>query len=205
MKLPNINKTEQVLVCVFVSLGLVMVLYRFSIVPELNRIKAARFQLGFQQDLLEMKSAEAQNHDALINNVQKLMTEMAQTRSSLFSKDEATVFLKSLFQLVRQTGNVLITITPYDIQAMPPEGEVKRGSKKKRREEKEEGDRSFMTMPVKITISGDYSEVVGFLEQLQEHKRLITVSKLKIATGQDPSVVDAELILNLYVYKNQEA
>lgn len=204
MKLPNINKTEQALICVFVFLTFVTVLYRFSIVPELNRVKAARFQLGFQQDLLEMKSAEAQNRNALINSVQKLRAEMAQTRDSLFSKDEATVFLKSLFQLVRQTGNALITITPYDIQAILPADEVKRGSKKKRRAEEAEGHRSFMTMPVKITISGDYNEVIGFLEQLQEHKQLITVSKLKIATGQDPSMVDAELMLNLYVYENQE-
>jgi len=204
MRLPNLNKTEQILICVFVFLILVTVFYRFSIVPGLHRIKAARFQLGFQQDLLEIKSAEAQDRNALINNIQKLKAEMAQTKHYPFSEDEATAFLKSLFQLVRQTGNALIAITPYDIQAMPPADEVARGSKKKRRATEMEGDGAFMTMSANITINGDYSEVVRFLEQLQEHKYLVTVSKLEIATGQVPSNVDAELMLKLYIYENQE-
>ena len=61
-----------------------------------------------------------------------------------------------------------------------------------------------MAMPVKVAIRGDYSEVIRFLGQLQAYGQLMTISKIKIAAAYDPSEVDAEFTLNLYVYEDQE-
>ena len=203
MRALNLNKTEQVLVCIFIFLALGSLLHQFTIVPGLRQVRAARFQLKFQQDLLNIGVKQAQHRDALNNRVQELRAKIAQTRRSLFNRDEARGFLRSLPQLTGQTGNVLMIITPYDMQGLPPESADTQRSQKRQRPAAVEGDRSFMTMPVKIAISGNYSEIIRFLERLQGYGQLTAISKLKIATAQDPSEVDAELMLNLYVYEDQ--
>ncbi len=204
MRSLSLNKTEQVLACIVIFMALVSLLYQFAIIPELGHVRAARFQVNFQQDMLNTKVEEAQYRDALNNRIQKLKAEMAQTRRSLFSSDEARDFLRSLSQLIGQTGSTLTIITPYDMQDIPSKSASVKRATGKQQTAAAEGDGSFMTMPVRIAISGDYSEVIRFLEQLQVNRQLATVSKLKIATAQDPSEVSAELMVNLYVYEDEE-
>ena len=200
----NLNTTEQVLVCIFIFLALGSLLYRFTIVPELRYVRAARFQFDFQQDLQDAKMATTQYRDALSNKVKGLEVEIAQAKLSLFSRDEARDFQRSLSQLVNQTGSVLMTMIPYNMQDLSPAGAVDQRPGERQQTAGVENSMSIMTMPVSIAISGDYGAVVRFLEELQEYRQLMTISELKIATARDPSQVDAELMLKLYVYEDQE-
>ena len=193
----NLNKTEQAIICFFIFLVLCSLLYQFAIFPELKRARSARFQLDFQQNLLNLETAESQHRDALNDSVQKLKDEIARIHNSLFGEAEARAFLKSIYQLINQTGSALTIMTPHNIQEIL--------STDAQNLKKVKGETPpFMTMPVKIAIRGDYSAVIRLLEKLRQHSKLMTISKLNIATARNPSEVNAEFTLRLYVYEDQE-
>jgi len=200
-----VNTREQFLICAVILLASGFLLYRFVIFPESKRVGAAHFHLNSQQDLLEMKAEEAQHHSMLSDRVQRLKIAITEARGLLFSRDEAIDFLRSLPQLISQTGSVLVSMEPRDMEHLSSDGATAQGTKKERRVSEMQAGRSYMRMPVKIAIRGKYSEIIRFFEPLEGREQPITVSEINIATAAaDPTEVDAQLMLNLYVYEDQE-
>lgn len=193
MRLPKLNKTEQILLYVLVLATLGSLLYRLAIFPELRRIKTARSQLTFRQELVNMEEREIQQRDALINTVRQLETAMGETRKLLFSRDEAVDFLRALPQLTDQTGGVLTSMNSYEMENLSSTCDVAQDSR-----------RILMAMPVQVAVRGNYGEIIRFLEQLRERRQLITASKIRVRNAGDPAEVNAEFTLNLYVYEYQE-
>jgi len=185
---------------VFTLLAIVALLYRLVIFPGYKCMNTALFHLSSQQDLLQVRAEEMRRFQTLTGKIQKLKASMAETNNVLFSKDEATGFLKLLPGLVNQTGSVLINMLPHDMKDVLLDTMATGNS-----EQEPDARRSYMHMPVQIAIRGEYDEIVNFLQRLEEREQLIDVSELSIATAvRSPAEVDASFTINLYVYENQE-
>jgi len=192
-----VNTREQFLICAVILLASGFLLYRFVIFPESKRVGAAHFHLNSQQDLLEMKAEEAQHHSMLSDRVQRLKTAITEARGLLFSRDEAIDFLRSLPQLISQTGSVLVSMEPRDMEhpRVRGDGATAQGTEQEQRVSEIQAGGSYMR----------YSEIIRFFEPLEGREQPITVSEINIATAAaDPTEVDAQLMLNLYVYEDQE-
>ena len=185
MKLPNLNRKEQILICAFILLAFGTLLYRLVVFPELRRVDAHRLQLDMQKDLMNMNVQEIQRRNKLDNNIMQLEEAIAAIRDRSFDRDKIANFLKTLPQLVRDTGNVLVSIAPQDMKKPSSPGKS-----------------PYITMPVSVAINGHYSEIIRFLRLLHEYKQLISVGGLKIVTASRPSEVNAQITLDLYVYED---
>jgi Tfp pilus assembly protein PilO len=199
-----LNTREQFIVYAVILLISGFLLYRFVVSPELKHVSAAHFHLDSQQVLLKIKTEEAQHHSILNDRVQQLKTAITETKGLLFSRNEAMDFLRLLPQLISQTGSVLITMEPRDMENLSSGGAVVQG-KQEQQVPEPEAEWSCMRMPVQVAIRGEYSEIIRLLEQLAEREQLVVVSEIDIATAEDcPAEVDSEVMLNLYVYEYQE-
>ena len=205
MLMTNLNTREQFLICIVILLASGFLLYRFVISPELKHMSAAHYYLNSQQDLLRIKTEEAQYRSMLNDKVQQLETSIAETKGLMFDRDEAMGFLKLLLQLISQTGSVLITMEPRDMELLSSDGAATQRTKQEQRESEMQAETAHMRMPVQIAVRAKYSGIIRFFEQLEELKKLATVSQINIATEANaPAEVYVQLTLNLYVYKHQE-
>lgn len=200
-----LNTREQFIIYAIILLISGFLLYRFVVSPELKHVSSAHFHLDSQQALLKIKAEEAQHHSILNDRVQQLKTAITETRGLLFSRNEAMGFLRLLPQLISQTGSVLITMEPRDMENLSSGGAAVQRPKQEQQVPELEAGWSCMRMPVQVAIRGEYSEIIRLLEQLAEREQLIVVSEIDIATAEDcPAEVDSEVMLNLYVYEYQE-
>jgi len=200
----SLNTRERLLIYAVILLASGFLLYRFVISPELKLMSAARFHSNSQQELLKTKAEEIQHHSVLNDMAQRLRERVTETTRILFSREEAVDFLRLLPQLTSQTGSVLIGIYPrYTENFLTGDTDGNLEVKTKTPEEGDVG--SYMRMPVQIAIRGRYSEIVRFLEQLEEREQLMTVSEFHIETASEsPAEVNAGFVLNLYVYEHEE-
>lgn len=205
MKLPDLNKREQVLIFMTIALALGFLLYRLLISPGVERLRTARFYFDSQQDIQGVKSAEIQGRGRLDSRLRQLGTAISETREVLFSKDEAVDFLRSLPQLIKGTEAVLVTMKPGEMQYPFADNASRvRGARKRRQSSETEVEKPCMRMPVQIDIRGEYSEIINLFEQLEGHGKLVTVSEIDLETAAgSPAEVDATLMLNLYIHKYQ--
>ena len=205
MKLPDLNKREQFLIFITITLAFGFLLYRLLISPGVERVQTARFYLNSQWEIQGVKSAEIQSRGGLDGRLRRLGTAISETREILFSKDEAVDFLRSLPQLIKGTEAVLVTMKPGEMQdPFPDSAGRSRGSRRKKQSSETEVKKPCMRMPVQIDIRGGYSEIINLFEQLEGHGKLVTVSEIDLETAADsPAEVDATLMLNLYVHKYQ--
>lgn len=193
MRLPNLKKSEQIIIFALIMLTFGFLLSRFVIYPEIKRIKSARLQADFWDGMMSMESIATQRYNSLNDKVQQLEVALTQKEQYLFDKDEADEFIRLLPQLATKTDNILTAINLNDTGETPlPEMAVN------------EAGQSFIPMPTQLSIRGNYSNIIRFFEQLQANKQLMTVNMLNMETAEDLTEVDVELTLNLYVYEHQE-
>ena len=192
MRFTKLKQTEQIPIYALIFLALGLLLYRFLIYPELERIDKAKAQLNFWQDMLETEARESQHRNVLNVSIERFETELTAARQRLFSRDEAIDFLSSLPDLMSRTGNILTTMISHN--------EINISSD----QNSNSAEQYFSQMPVQIAIRGYYSEIIQFFEQLQSKGQLVTVSSLKMETADNPREVDADFTLNIYIYEDEK-
>ena len=166
-------------------------------------MKTAHFYSDAQKELLKIREDTERHRNTLENQVQHLRMSASETGGVLFSKQEAIEFLRILPQMINQTGNALVSMSPGEMQSLLlVEGVLQ---KPKKESIDTESGISCIFMPVQVTIRGNYIEVTDFFEQLEGHDRMLTISEIYLEnTAENPASVDARIILNLYICERDE-
>ena len=201
----NLNKREQFLIFMAIALISGFLLYRLMISTGVERLRAAHFYLNAQREIQGIKSAEIQSRDRLDGRLRQLGTAISETREVLFSKYEAVDFLRALPQLISSKEAVLVMVKPENMQyPLADDAGRARGTRKKKQSSETEARRPCICMPIQIDLKGEYSMIIDLFEQLEGHKKLVTVSEIELETATDsPNELDATLMLNLYIHEYQ--
>lgn len=204
MRLIDLSTREQFLIYTVILLACGALLCTSMIYPGFRQMSAALSLLDSQRGLLKAKAEKADHGRILGDKVQQLKIAVSQTKELLFSRDEATDFLRLLPKLVHQTGNVLVAMKLRDVEDLSS-GSGAAEIPRQERQTPEEAQRFCIRMPVQMSIRGKYDQVIQLFEQLDGCKKLITVSEINIAAVEDPTEVGAELTLNLHICEYHEA
>jgi len=204
MKLTNLNKREEMLMYVIISMISGILFYRFMISPELRRVHDASSSLHQQENLLKTRTDELQRRKALDEKIEQLKAKTAGMEILLFYKHEIPDFLRFITGLIRDTGNVMMTMRPGDVKS-PSQATTTEQKDQKSNEglqTQATTKASCLIEPVEISLRGNYKNVKRFFERLGTHRKLVTLGGLSIIT-KDPEEVNTNFTLNMYIYENE--
>ncbi len=196
MKLADLGKREMAIIYILGFVLSAALLYKFVVSPELERYRTGNDRFGSQQ---QRKMRAVSQRDALLDEYLVLKAKADKMKKLLFNKVEADDFQEQLPKLSEQTGNDLTSITPKDSHAL-----VRTGAKKSREKISEEEAKKaaqlseIAQMPIGVTISGEYGNIIKLFNTLEGFKELMVVSDVGVSSSRGSAgEVETRFSLNL--------
>ncbi|GAB6117625.1 hypothetical protein JCM16816_12220 [Thermoanaerobacter brockii subsp. lactiethylicus] len=177
----KLTRRERVLIYFAVILGFFALYYQYYLTPKILEIRNLSIELKNKKQILEQVTAL--NNKSLKEGLDKQQTQLKELSMILPEERDIEIFLFNLQQMVNDTGVKTKSLTfENQDQSQNETSNVKK--------------EDFVTIPVNITVSGNYDEIIAFLKEIQNSKRLCNIQNFSVEKDQNQQ----NLLLNLKVF-----
>ncbi|MFQ5951831.1 MAG: type 4a pilus biogenesis protein PilO [Candidatus Omnitrophota bacterium] len=178
----KLNKEK--IIAITILAVLTIFLYSLFLAPQRKRLKAVRSQYVSAKELLETRGIKGGKIDVLRSENQEWRNKLDSIEDRFIIRDEVNQFLKGLTRVAKRTGNDLKTVDPLE-RTPKPEFGIER------------------TL-VEVSIIGNYSSIIDFLNELVHDKKLLKITDLEIEKEKEESRdLKVSFILTLYVIEGR--
>jgi len=179
-----------------ISVALIVIgaaaMYNWTLSPQVGYLRAVQRYQPVVDEMAEETGRIGGTLDAKRQQLRTMQRELAEARGSLFTREEARVFLGNLQSFVEQTGCkvAVVAFTSDDRTEQPP------GSG---------GPASVVTSQVNLTVVGQYDQIVMLLDRLQNNRKKIWVDSCALTLSDMRSGrLECKLILILHALSDKE-
>lgn len=163
---------------------LTVLLYGVFLMPHGRRLKAIRQQYSSAVKLLAAQKTKGGRLEDLREENRQLRKKLYDIRNRFLTKEEINLFLKSFTKLAEDTGNELQAVDPLE-RKLPAEAGIEK-------------------MLVEVTISGDYSSIIGFLDALSKSEKILNITDVKIEReDKETRELTASFELTLFIIEDK--
>ena len=160
-----------------------ILLYGVFLMPQGSRLKAIRSQYSSAIKLLNARETKGENLEALRTENRQLREKLYDARNKFLTGEEINLFLKGLTKIAKNTRNELMAVDPLERTVMTESGVEK--------------------MFVEVTIAGNYSSIIDFLDVLSSSKKLIDVTDIEIEReGRESRDLTASFEIILFIIED---
>ncbi|EIW01271.1 type 4a pilus biogenesis protein PilO [Thermoanaerobacter siderophilus] len=184
----KLTRRERVLIYFAVILGFFALYYQYYLTPKILEIRNLSIELKNKRQILEQVTAL--NNKNLREGLDKQQTQLKELSMILPEERDIEIFLFNLQQMVNDTGVKTKSLT-FENQDQ---------SQKETSNVKKE---DFVTIPVNITVSGNYDEIIAFLNEIQNSKRLCNIQSFSIEKDQNQH--NLLLTLQIFIYSMKDS
>lgn len=184
----KLTKREQVLIYFAVIVGFLGLYYQYYLTPKILEIRNLSLELKNKRQILEQVTAL--NNKNLKESLDRQQTQLKELTMVLPEERDIEIFLFNLQQIVNDTGIKIKNLTFENQEQNQNETD---NTKKE----------DFVIIPVNITVSGNYDEIMFFLNEIQNSKRLCNIQSFSI--GKDQSQQNLLLTLQIFIYSMKDS
>lgn len=182
----NLNIKERLIIALVILSLTGYLIYTLIIPPVFYRYKIARRQFYVQQHLIESKEQKTENLLQLKDNFEDLKRSSFKKRNMFFTDEQALDLLNNLDRWTNETGNQLEKITPKSTEIVF--------------DSKFERETRYKNNLVEITVKGEYNSLLNLFKRFAVYEKLLGVTQIDLKqTKEDPLLLDARVILNIYI------
>ncbi|KHO62366.1 pilus assembly protein PilO [Thermoanaerobacter sp. YS13] len=179
---------ERALIYFAVILGFFALYYQYYLTPKILEIRNLSIELKNKRQILEQVTTL--NNKSLKEGLDKQQTQLKELSIILPEERDIEIFLFNLQQMINDTG----------VKAKSLNFENQGQSQKETSNVKKE---DFVTIPVNITVSGNYDEIIAFLKEIQNSKRLCNIQSFSIVKDQNQQ--NLLLTLQIFIYSMKDS
>jgi len=67
-----------------------------------------------------------------------------------------------------------------------------------------EDNETYYKLPIKIRVSGQFNDIIIFLRDWENYKRLVNISEVRMSLDEDNNIIITELLANIYILKSEQ-
>ncbi|MBT1279809.1 type 4a pilus biogenesis protein PilO [Thermoanaerobacter sp. CM-CNRG TB177] len=184
----KLTKRERVLIYFAIVLGFLALYYQYYLAPKILEMQNLSVELKSKKQILEQVAAL--NNKSLKEGLEKQQTQLKELSMILPEERDIEIFLFNLQQMVNDTG----VKTKSLAFGNPDQPQDETNNRKKE---------DFVTIPVNITVSGNYDEIIAFLKEIQNSKRLCNIQSFYIE--KDTNQKNLLLTLQVFIYSMKDS
>jgi len=159
----KISQREQIMLIFVVAFLIVALFGIFVVMPKMNQISDLRNQQESENQKLESAKVTLDRLKALKKDSPRIEAEIAKLRVKMPENPELPSLLIEINNISIKAGIDFITISPGNLS-------------------EQEG---YEEIPLQITITGRFFDLIDFLYRIRAHEREIKVTGLSISAGPD--------------------
>ncbi|MDO8886432.1 type 4a pilus biogenesis protein PilO [Candidatus Oleimmundimicrobium sp.] len=164
MKLKMSQKDQMILMLTGVLI--LMLLFAFFVVmPKINQIKDLRTQQELENNELESAKATLSRLKSLKKDSAKIEAEIAKLKAKMPENPELPSLILQINKIASDAGIDFITISPGELPEM--------------------GDSEYISVPLSITTTGRFFNLIDFLYRVRNNEREIKITSVSIGAGPD--------------------
>ncbi|HHW56707.1 MAG TPA: type 4a pilus biogenesis protein PilO [Clostridia bacterium] len=184
----KLTKREKVLIYFAIIFGVIAIYYQYYLTPKILEIKNLSADLQSKKQILQQLSNLKDKN--LKENLANEQIQLKDLNEILPENKDLEIFLFNLQQILNDTGVRIKSLNFEKVDQTQKEG----GNVKKE---------DFVTVPVNIVVLGNYDEIMSFLKEMQNLKRLFSIQSFSIEKGQ--SNQNLLLNLNAFIYSMKDS
>ena len=165
-------------------------LYNWCLSPQTNYLQAAqqytRIAENAERQVSILEKSIARKENELVN----AQTQIARTKSRLFTRDESIAFLSNIQPLAKKLGCVIDELD-FDLG----EGFVNEGRNL---------PVNVIKKSVNISITGQYNSISQFVNSLCDHQQEVVVGNMEIRVTPDFSALNSNMSITIYIIEDKE-
>lgn len=182
----NLNIKERLIIATVVLSAAGYLIYSLIIPPALYQHKIAKRQFYVQEHLIKSKQQKTEDLLRLKNSFEDLKRKSFEKKKMFFTDEGVLDFLNNLDRWTNETGNQLEKITPKSIEIIF--------------DSRFEGDMCYKNNLVEIALKGGYNDLLRLFNRFADYEKLLGVTQIDLKhTKENPLVLDAKVILNIYI------
>ncbi|MDD5634615.1 MAG: type 4a pilus biogenesis protein PilO [Candidatus Omnitrophica bacterium] len=191
-KLKVLIRDEEYRKYIILGVGVVVavLLLFFMVMPQIAHLGNIAKKITEIKNNTELVENRITRLDQMSEKLRDLRVEYEGYANGLPGEKEIPEFLEELSAIARKSNVKILSITPSDFRPFESEGK---------------GKDFLKEMPVAVTAQSGYHELGGFISDLEQAKRFVTIEKVSIKQDNKVSKQhNVEIVLKTYVSFDNE-
>ncbi|AIS52359.1 Tfp pilus assembly protein PilO [Thermoanaerobacter kivui] len=185
----KLTKRERFLIYLALIIGFFAIYYQYYLTPKILEMQKLSSEIADKKRLLnEINSLNSKSLEEKLGNLDNQLKEL---NLRIPDNKDIEIFLFNLENMIYTTGVKVKTLSFEDLNQQQPQ-------QSQQLKEKEE----FVTIPINISVSGKYNQILSFIEEIQKSKRLCNIQAFDIVRGQNPEELFLNMQISIYSMKD---
>ena len=193
--LANLKRSTRNIVFTALIIIAAIAMYDWIVAPHVTCLFAAQEYESAVSKAVEKNKITAREVEAKTKKLEELYRQLAESRSTLFTPDEAKAFFSDLQAVSEETG---CTVHSLNLVVSGPSS----GNKQKQSEDTS----GIVANSATLTVSGQYNSIIRLVEKLQNHAKKIWLDSFKIETiNSDSAQLKCDMTITIYTIQDKGA
>ena len=169
-------------------------MYDWIVAPHVTCLSASQRYDSVVSKAVEKNKAVARDVATKTKRLEELYRQLAESRSTLFTPDEAKAFFSDLQATAEETG---CTVNSLNLVANKPSSRDKR---------KTEDTSGIIANIATLTVSGQYNSIFRLVEKLQNHAKKIWLDSFEMETIDfNAAQLKCDMTITVYTIQDKGA
>jgi Tfp pilus assembly protein PilO len=167
-----------------------LVLFHFTVRAQIKRLKAIKFQIESQEKLLKVRTRQTKRLDILRENLSLMNDYLSETQLCFIDEASSSKFFQSIRKTVSDYDCDLINLAVREKEDIEePDAKGSGGITE-----------GYQKLPVELSFSGSYTNVIAVIFELMEQPQLIELSDFDISAEnlKETGDIQAGLLFRVY-------
>lgn len=202
------DKSKKILLISLIPVALTLVFVVYLLMPSIDGYKVAQEELQTEQESFDetrQKLDLKHENSRLLKEVRKLQSKLGSFKVEVpfVNEDEEAILLVdldkfSIFSNVKITSMGLNQEKLIEIK----KDDQKKKKSRKRKDNQEKAPMELSVIPFDIKISGNYPDLLKFVDALEKYQRKIVISSISASSEQkNDKANNVEMTINCNIYR----
>lgn len=187
----NLTKREKSLIFFAIIIGFIAIYYQYYLSPKILIIE--KLNLDIMQRKNVLNSISILNTKNLGDSLSKINENLRELNQEIPDNKDVEQFLINIDNVIAATG---VKLKDLNFENNSVQNEEDQNQQKKT-------TKNYTTIPVNISLSGNYTEISSFIDEIQRMKRLNIIQTFDIARDNDPNNLTLNMTLFIYSMKDK--
>jgi cell division protein ZapA (FtsZ GTPase activity inhibitor) len=193
--LANLKRSTRNIVFTALIIIATIAMYDWIVAPHVTCLSASQRYDSVVSKAVEKNEAVARDVATKTKRLEELYRQLAESRSTLFTPDEAKAFFSDLQAVSEETG---CTVHSLNLVVSGPSS----GNKQKQSEDTS----GIVANSATLTVSGQYNSIIRLVEKLQNHAKRIWMNSFKMETIDFGSAqLKCDMTITIYTIQDKGA
>ena len=192
--LANLNRSTRNTIFTALIIIATIAMYNWIVAPHVTCLFAAQQYESAVSKAVEKNKVIAREVETKTKKLEELYEQLARSRSTLFTPDEAKAFFSDLQAVAEETG---CTVHSLNLVVSNPSS----GDKQKRSEDTTSG---IVANGAVLSVIGQYNSIIKLVEKLQNHAKKIWMDSFKMETIDFSSAqLKCDMTITIYTIQDK--